>query len=183
MSGPLWTAAEDAVIRKHVATCTSAQIGAMLGRGAGSVRMRVVTLGISLRKVGDAHPNTRYSDALVEQARRMYEDGHKPARIGRELGMGPRKVADLVAFRCRLQPHALGKVTPAGIRQGPGHQVLLECAAAIGKAGAPNHAAGDAPRGGVRASRGAGAVASIGGSDGHGPPCSPARKDQVTATV
>ena len=107
MSGRPWSREEDAVIRQYAMTEHSHQIGLRLGRSVDAVKHRARRIGVSLTKCGDAAPNTRYSDALIEQARQMHDAGHGPRYISRELGINEFTLRSALYYCQRLRPAKL----------------------------------------------------------------------------
>lgn len=107
MSGRPWTREEDAVLRNNAIRATAADIGALIGRTRDSVKYRAIRIGVALTKYGDAAPNTRYSDALIEQARQMHEGGHGPRYISRELGINEHTLRSALYWVQRKRPAIL----------------------------------------------------------------------------
>jgi hypothetical protein len=105
-----WTAAEDRRLRELAPYSQAAEIGAKLMRSLHSVKHRARRLGISLFKHGDCNPDTRYSDALIEQARQMHDGGHGPRYIAKELGINEWTLRSALYYRQRRRtPEALAR--------------------------------------------------------------------------
>lgn len=98
-----WTPSEDAVIRREGGGKTAAQIGLMLGRTTNAVHQRAYRLKVSLQKCGDADYRTKYSDAVVEQARRLHEEGIGPAEISQRLGVPYASIKQFMYYAGRFE--------------------------------------------------------------------------------
>jgi DNA-directed RNA polymerase specialized sigma24 family protein len=90
------------MLRSLAGQISLAEIAERLGRTKEAVRSRARTLKISLICYGERHPGAKYSDQMVEFARRMYEEGLKPRAIARVLDMPVGSVKDYVYYRGRL---------------------------------------------------------------------------------
>ena len=56
-----------------------------------------------MRKHGDNHHRTRHSDATVERARTMHDEGIKPTLISNELGISLDTINDWIYYRTRTR--------------------------------------------------------------------------------
>ena len=104
MSGRLWTKAEDARIRALAATCNSTAIAAVLDRTSDAVKHRARRIGVSLKKCGDNAPNVKYSDALIEAARQLHDQGYGPRWIASRLNINEWTLRSALYYRQRTRP-------------------------------------------------------------------------------
>lgn len=102
MSRQPWTPAEDRRLRALAKTQRCRRIADLMGRTEFSVYHRVKALGLSLRKNGDAHWNTIHSEAYVELARTLHEEGHAPSRIRERLGINKGTLDGILYYGHRL---------------------------------------------------------------------------------
>lgn len=56
----------------------------------------------NLRHYGESNPKARHSDATVEKARQMYDDGMRRVDIARELGVPYFSLGDWLKYRTRM---------------------------------------------------------------------------------
>ncbi len=82
-----WTRAEDRALRTGAGTLTSAELAAKLGRSARSVQLRAAYIGVSLARFGDRHHAAKVTDAQIEHARTLSDDGLSGAEIARRLAL------------------------------------------------------------------------------------------------
>lgn len=97
-----WEPAEDFAIRRLARSQTAWQIGQSIDRSERAVFIRAQRLGVRLQKEGDRRPGHRWSDAVVEQARCLHDEGKGPAYIAKALGIPRNTVRAFVHYRYRL---------------------------------------------------------------------------------
>lgn len=96
-----WATADDRAIAKLAATHTAKQLAKVLGRSVHAVHQRAYRKRVRLQKAGDADFRTKYSDAVVEQARKLHEAGVGPRAIARRIGVPEGSVRSFVYYRGR----------------------------------------------------------------------------------
>lgn len=101
-----WEPTEDLTLRRMAATSTAWQIGQALGRSQRSVWCRAQRLGVRLQKEGERRHGCRWSDAQVERARSLHDEGYGPARISRAIGVPVNAIKNFVHYRRRLRAAA-----------------------------------------------------------------------------
>lgn len=94
-----WTEEDDKVLKDNAATMTSYELAAILQRGQDSVKHRARKIGVSLRKYGQRCSWAKYSDDVVETARRMHRRGVGPRDISDTIGVPYWAVCDFVYFK------------------------------------------------------------------------------------
>jgi hypothetical protein len=93
------------VLRQLAGQVAPAVIAERLGtRTRAAVIARGRLLHISLMSYGEHHPAAKYSDALVEQARTLHDEGIKPRAIAEQLGIPVGAVKSFVYYQHRLGP-------------------------------------------------------------------------------
>jgi hypothetical protein len=80
------------------------EIAIRLGRTRLAVKGKAQQLGIGLICYGEHHPGAKYSDALVEQVRTLYDEGLTPKVISVRLSIPHRTVSGFVQYPWRLGP-------------------------------------------------------------------------------
>lgn len=83
---------------------SAAGIATHLGRTLDGVKHAAKRYGIRLRKFGENCPNARYSDELIEQARRLHETGVGPRAIAKQLGINEWTLRAALYYRQRRVP-------------------------------------------------------------------------------
>lgn len=101
MAGRAWERSEDQRLRAMASTASSIEIGVALGRTREAVMHRARVLKISLLKTGDAAPNTKYSDALIENARQLHDQGYGPRWIAKRLEINERTLKSALYYQQR----------------------------------------------------------------------------------
>ncbi len=99
---PRWTPQEIAQLRELAGQFSPAEIVQRLGRTPAAVKARAHALKISLILHGERHPGAKYSDLMVELARRMHDEGLKPRAIARVLDIPEGSVKSYVYYKARL---------------------------------------------------------------------------------
>jgi hypothetical protein len=80
------------------------EIAKRLGRTYDAVMLRAKQLKISVRIYGEGHHKARHSDAIVEEARRLHEEGEKPRAIAKRLGVPYQTIGSFVGYNRCLGP-------------------------------------------------------------------------------
>lgn len=101
---PRWTQQEIAQLRELAGQISPAEIAQQLGRTPAAVKARARNLRINLIVHGERHPRAKYSDLMVELARRMHDEGLKPRAISRVLDIPEGSVKSYVYYKARLGP-------------------------------------------------------------------------------
>lgn len=112
MAGRPWTPDELDRLRDMAATSSSYEIAAAQGRGADGVKHAARRRGIALRKCGELCPNARYSDALIEKARVLHEQGYGPRWISKRLEINEHTLRSALYFAQRRRPASHQQVRP-----------------------------------------------------------------------
>ena len=102
MAGRAWERSEDQRLRAMAPNASSKEIAAALGRTRDAVMHRARVLRISLLKTGDAAPNTKYSDALIEKARQLHDQGYGPRWIAKRLEINECTLRAALYYRQRV---------------------------------------------------------------------------------
>lgn len=76
-----WTEAEVAILKRFASSKTAEEIGIILGRPTYSVSGKAVYAGISLKKVGENHRNSKLSDLQVLMVHILCDAGFTPTEI------------------------------------------------------------------------------------------------------
>lgn len=104
MAGVPWTSRDVAILRAMAPRCSSFEIAAELGRTSDAVKHAARRHGIELRKCGEAVPNARYSDDLIEKARQLHDQGYGPRWISRRLQINEWTLRSALYYRQRQRP-------------------------------------------------------------------------------
>lgn len=97
-----YTKAEDFVIRSNAKTKNAAQIADMLpGRTKGSVKRRAAVLKVSIKRNGERHYLSKYSDDDIEMCRKLHDAGMKPITIAEKMEMSYSYVRKIVCYATR----------------------------------------------------------------------------------
>ncbi|HEU5102314.1 MAG TPA: hypothetical protein VFU22_25000 [Roseiflexaceae bacterium] len=101
---PRWSHQEIRTLRSLAGEVSPDVIAERLGRTRIAVVARARMLSISLALYGERHPAAKYSDAIVEQARALYDLGLTPKTIAERLGVPRHAVKEFVYYKSRLGP-------------------------------------------------------------------------------
>jgi hypothetical protein len=100
----LWTYQEVKVLRQLAGKVPPKEIAARVGRTHRATREKARRLGVALQLYGEIHHVAKYSDALVEEARTMYDEGLGPTAIAKQLGIPLGAVQTFIYYKWRLGP-------------------------------------------------------------------------------
>jgi hypothetical protein len=103
---PRWTHEEIKVLRELAGKALVCVIAERTGRTCKAVKHKAKVLHISLMCYGEYHPHTKHGDAVVEQARTLYDEGKGPKDIARQLGIPYGTAQNYVYYENRLGPPA-----------------------------------------------------------------------------
>jgi hypothetical protein len=98
----LWTHQEIRILRELAGRVPCKEIAARLGRTCQAVMSKAQSMKLSLKLYGERSPQAKYSDAFVEQARTLYDEGVKPKAIAARLSIPYYRVQAFVYYRDRL---------------------------------------------------------------------------------
>lgn len=101
---PRWTHQEIRMLRQLAGEVSPHIIAERLGRTYAAVKTRGRMLNISLICYGERSHSAKHSDALVEQARTLYDKGLRPTEIALQLGIPRRSIQHYVYYTKRLGP-------------------------------------------------------------------------------
>lgn len=101
---PLWSHQEVRILRALAGEMPAKEIAARLGRTVEAVKTKAYKLRISLILYGEHCPWSKYSDALVEEIRTLYDEGVMPNIIVRNFGISRYTINGFIYYRDRLGP-------------------------------------------------------------------------------
>jgi hypothetical protein len=99
-----WTHQETRLLRELAGKVSVTEIAERLGRTINATKYKAHQLKVNLILYGERHPGTKQSDALVEQARILYDEGLMPKAIALRLGIPYSTAKYFVEYRVRLGP-------------------------------------------------------------------------------
>lgn len=99
MKGNPWTEDEIKTLKDNYRDKTSYELAEILNRTYDSIKHKARKLNISLRKKGEKCSWSKYSDEIVELARKMHDDGCKPSHISELLKIPYSNICDFVYYK------------------------------------------------------------------------------------
>jgi len=101
---PRWTDEETRLLRELAGQVPARVIAERIGRTHPVVKARAHLLKIDLRLFGERCPWAKHSDAVVEQARTLHDEGMGPEAIARHLNIPRSSVRNFIYYQSRLGP-------------------------------------------------------------------------------
>ena len=103
MNGREWTTEDKRRARAMARTMTARAIADELGRTAVAVRGMLRKMGVDMRKRGEAHQRTKYSDERVKELRELHGTGRwSPRELAKKFAMPLGTVQAIVYRQVRL---------------------------------------------------------------------------------
>lgn len=96
-----WSFEDSKALSKYAGKLSVAALAQMLDRTIPAIKSRAQKQGLCLVLFGELNPTAKYSDATVERARRLYESGHGPESISRQMQVSIHTVRSWVYFYAR----------------------------------------------------------------------------------
>jgi hypothetical protein len=96
-----WSEAERAIIRRHAGRLTCGEIGELIGRRSNAVRQEAGKMGVSLRRLGENHPKSVYTDAQIDQAVNLHFSGLTQREAAEQAGVNFHSLQKVLAGKLR----------------------------------------------------------------------------------
>lgn len=101
---PPWSHEEIKMLRELAGTMPARMIAERIGRNFAATRVKARQLRIGLTCYGEHCSWAKYSNALVEEARSLHDEGIGATEIAKRLGVPLSSIEDYIYYRRRLGP-------------------------------------------------------------------------------